>query len=310
MTETIVAELKQVSHASTSSADTAPLPGERAGASGLRGSRLAAALTWLRSRPGVAVSALWIAVLLLAALVPTLFTATDPLAVSSAIRQPPSAAHLFGTDAIGRDLFSRVVHGAGLSLGAAAIAVLVGVLAGTLIGLLAGYRGGWVDAVLMRFADVLLAIPGLLLSLAFVVALGFGTVNVAIAVGVTSIASNARVLRSEVLKVRNSVFVEAAVAGGARPVRVLLRHVLPNSIAPLLALVALDFSAAILAISALSFLGYGAQPPTPEWGALVAGGRDFLATAWWMTTLPGLVIALTVLAGNRLSRAFTAEGAR
>jgi len=273
-------------------------------------SRWAAAAGWLRSRPGVVVSAVWLVVLLVAAIAPTLFTSTDPLAISSAIRQPPSAAHLFGTDAIGRDLFSRVVHGAGLSLGAAAIAVLVGVLAGTVLGLVAGYRGGWVDAVLMRFTDVLLAIPGLLLSLAFVVALGFGTVNVAIAVGVTAVASNARVLRSEVLKVRNSVYVEAAVAGGAGRLRVLLRHVLPNSIAPLLSLVALDFSAAILAISALSFLGYGAQPPTPEWGALVANGRDFLATAWWLTTLPGLVIALTVLAGNRLSRAFTTEGRR
>jgi peptide/nickel transport system permease protein len=273
-------------------------------------SRRVAMGAWLGARPGVVLSALWIVVLLVAAIAPQLFATADPLAVSSAIRQPPSAAHLFGTDAIGRDLYSRVVHGAGLSLGAAAIAVAVGVVAGTVIGLAAGYRGGWLDAVLMRFADVLLAIPGLLLSLAFVVALGFGTVNVAIAVGVTSIASNARVLRSEVLKVRGSVYVEAAVAGGAGRLRVLLRHVLPNSISPLLALVALDFSSAILAISALSFLGYGAQPPTPEWGALVANGRDFLATAWWMTTLPGLVIALTVLAGNRLARAVTTEGAR
>lgn len=302
MTETIAAELKQAS--------THPPAVGHSSAHASGRSRWAAAGPWVRRRPGVVVSAVWIAVLLLAAVAPALFTSTDPLAVTSAIRQPPSAAHIFGTDAIGRDLFSRVVHGAALSLGAAAVAVLVGVVAGTVIGLVAGYRGGWLDATLMRFADVLLAIPGLLLSLAFVVALGFGTVNVAIAVGVTSVASNARVLRSEVLKVRSSVYVEAAVAGGARPARVLLRHVLPNSIAPLLALVALDFSSAILAISALSFLGYGAQPPTPEWGALVANGRDFLATAWWMTTLPGLVIALTVLAGNRLSRAFISEGVR
>jgi peptide/nickel transport system permease protein len=259
-------------------------------------------------RPGLVVSAVWILLLLVAAVAPTLFTPVDPLETTGPVRQAPSFAHLFGTDAIGRDLFSRVVHGAGLSLGAAAIAVVVGLLAGTVIGLVAGYRGGWVDAVLMRFTDVLLAIPGLLLSLAFVVALGFGTVNVAIAVGVTSVASNARVLRSEVLRVRSSVYVEAAVAGGAGRLRVLLRHVLPNSISPLLALVALDFSSAILAISALSFLGYGAQPPTPEWGALVANGRDFLATAWWMTTIPGLVIALTVLAGNRISRGLSNIG--
>lgn len=276
--------------------------------------RRTSALRDLLGRPGLVVSAVWILLLLVAAVAPTLFTPVDPLATTGPVRQPPSFAHLFGTDAIGRDLFSRVVHGAGLSLGAAAIAVVVGLLAGTVIGLVAGYRGGWVDAVLMRFTDVLLAIPGLLLSLAFVVALGFGTVNVAIAVGVTSVASNARVLRSEVLRVRSSVYVEAAVAGGAGRLRVLLRHVLPNSISPLLSLVALDFSSAILAISALSFLGYGAQPPTPEWGALVANGRDFLATAWWMTTVPGLVIALTVLAGNRISRGLsnlgTAGGAR
>ncbi|OJX81630.1 MULTISPECIES: ABC transporter permease [unclassified Leifsonia] len=279
-----------------------------------RAARGASTVRDLLGRPGLVVSAVWILVLLVAAVAPTLFTPVDPLETTGPVRQAPSFAHLFGTDAIGRDLFSRVVHGAGLSLGAAAIAVVVGLLAGTVIGLVAGYRGGWVDAVLMRFTDVLLAIPGLLLSLAFVVALGFGTVNVAIAVGVTSVASNARVLRSEVLRVRSSVYVEAAVAGGAGRLRVLLRHVLPNSISPLLALVALDFSSAILAISALSFLGYGAQPPTPEWGALVANGRDFLATAWWMTTIPGLVIALTVLAGNRISRGLsnlgTAGGAR
>lgn len=281
----------------------------RASSRGGRSRRAASRARDLVARPGLLVSAVWILLLLIAAVAPTLFTPVDPLATTGPVRQAPSAAHLFGTDAIGRDLFARVVHGAGLSLGAAAIAVVVGLLAGTVIGLVAGYRGGWVDAVLMRFTDVLLAIPGLLLSLAFVVALGFGTVNVAIAVGVTAVASNARVLRSEVLRVRSSVYVEAAVAGGAGRLRVLLRHVLPNSISPLLALVALDFSSAILAISALSFLGYGAQPPTPEWGALVANGRDFLATAWWMTTVPGLVIALTVLAGNRISRALSHGGA-
>jgi peptide/nickel transport system permease protein len=273
-----------------------------------RAARWASIGRWLRSRPALVASGLWILLLVAAAIAPALFTGVDPLETAGGVRQPPTWAHPFGTDAIGRDLFSRVVHGASLSLGAAVVAIVVGLVAGTLIGLLAGYRGGWLDTVLMRVVDVLLAIPALLLSLAFVVALGFGTVNVAIAVGVTSIASNARVLRAEVLKVRSSVFVEAAAAGGASPARVLFRHVLPNSVSPLLSLLALDFSAAILAISALSFLGYGAQPPTPEWGALVSSGRDFLSTAWWLTAAPGLVIALTVLAGNRISRAFTAEG--
>jgi peptide/nickel transport system permease protein len=160
----------------------------------------------------------------------------------------------------------------------------------------------------MRFADVLLAVPGLLLSLAVVTALGFGTVNVAIAVGTTSVASVSRILRSEVLRVRTSAYVEAARAGGSRWWRVLLVHVLPNSVGPVLVLAALELGTAILAVSSLSFLGYGAQPPQPEWGSLVAGGRDYLAGQWWLTTLPGIVIALTVLAGNRLARALDAEG--
>jgi len=160
----------------------------------------------------------------------------------------------------------------------------------------------------MRVADVLLAIPGLLLSLAVVTALGFGTVNVAIAVGTTSVASVSRILRSEVLRVRTSAYVEAARAGGSRWWRVLLVHVLPNSVGPVLVLAALELGTAILAVSSLSFLGYGAQPPQPEWGSLVAGGRDYLGGQWWLTTLPGIVIALTVLAGNRLARALDTEG--
>lgn len=262
---------------------------------------------YLRARPGLVLSGVWLGVLVVATLAPTLFTSADPLATVGTVRTAPSAEHPFGTDQIGRDLFTRVVYGAQLSVQAAGVAVAVGLVVGTFVGLLAGYVGGWVDLVLMRIVDVLLSIPGLLLALAFVVALGFGTVNVAIAVGLTSVATNARVLRSEVLRVKNSLYVEAARAGGARPLRVLVRHVLPNSVTPLLTLLALDFSGAILAISALSFLGYGAQPPIPEWGALISGGRDFLASAWWLTTAPGLVIVITVLAGNRLARAFTGE---
>lgn len=271
-------------------------------------SRLGYALRLLGSRPGLVLSILWVAVLAVAAFAPGLFTHTNPLSSIALPRLAPSGAHVFGTDEIGRDLFTRVVYGTRLSLEAAAVAIAIGLVIGTLLGLLAGYLGGWVDVAVMRVVDVLLSIPSILLALAFVVALGFGTVEVAIAVGLTSIAGNARILRSEVLRVRNSTYVEAARAGGARTGRVLFRHVLPNSITPLLALLALDFSSAILAISSLSFLGYGAPPPAPEWGALVSSGRDFLSTAWWLTTLPGAVIALTVLAGNRISRAFTGEG--
>jgi len=260
-------------------------------------------------RPLVAASILWLAVVVIAALWPALLAPGDPLGGTPADNlQAPSPAHLFGTDQLGRDLYTRVVHGTALTVSAAAIAVAVGVVVGSLIGLVSGFVGGRTDAVLMRVADVLLAIPGLLLSLAIITALGFGTVNVAIAVGIASVASVARVLRSEVLRVRTAPYVEAARASGNGWIAVLLRHVLPNSIAPVAVLAVLEFGTAILAVSALSFLGYGAPPPAPEWGALVSGGRDYLRTAWWLTALPGLVIAVTVLAANRLSRGLDSEG--
>lgn len=269
-----------------------------------RAHRLRSRLAYFGRRPGLMLAILWAVAVISAAFLPGLLTSVNPLRATPRQKlRPPSPDHLFGTDQIGRDLFSRTVHGAGLSLGAALIAVSVGLVVGSLIGLLAGFLRGWVDEVLMRVVDVLLAIPALLLSLALVTALGFGTVKVAIAVGITSIAACARVMRSEVLRVRESPFIEAAHAGGARWPRVLFRHVLPNSAGPVLVLAAMEIGTAILAVSSLSFLGYGAVPPAPEWGSLVAGGRDYLGTAWWLTTMPGLTIALTVLAAGRISRA-------
>lgn len=271
---------------------------------GRRVNRIHYAAGYLARRPGLAISVLWMAAVVLAAFVPSLFTTGNPLAVSTAIKSGPSLHHLFGTDQIGRDLYTRVVYGSSLSMRASLIAILVGLALGAPIGLLSGYVGGWLDAALMRVVDVLLAIPGLLLSLSVIIALGFGITNVALAVGVAFVASSARIMRGEVLKVRQSAFVEAARAAGARRRRVLWRHVLPNSVQAVLVLAALEFGAAILAISALSFLGYGVQPPAPEWGSLVADGRDYLNTAWWLTTMPGLTIVATVLAANRISRAF------
>ncbi|MEU2254523.1 ABC transporter permease [Nocardia xishanensis] len=271
------------------------LPGVRGPAPSLRA---------LRRNAGLIVSA---AVTLLAlgwALAPSLFAGGDPLTGVPAEKfQPPSAEHWFGTDNLGRDLYTRMVHGAGLSLTATLSAVALALVAGALLGLLAGAIGGVVDAVAMRVVDVLLSIPALLLSLALVTALGFGTRNVAIAVGVSLIANFARVMRSEVLRVRRAVYVEAAHASGVRWYAVLARHVLPNSYQPVLALAAVEFGMAVLSVSALSFLGYGAEPPTPEWGSLISEGRNYLATAWWLTTLPGLVIIGVVLAAQRLGRA-------
>lgn len=253
-------------------------------------------------------------VLLLAvgfALFPSLFASGDPLqGVPAEKLQGPSLAHWFGTDNIGRDVYTRVVHGAGLSLTATLVAVGIAFVMGGVIGLLSGAAGGALDAVLMRIVDVLLSIPALLLSLALVTALGFGTMNVAIAVGVGLVANFARVMRSEVLRVRRALYVEAAFASGARWYTVLHRHVLRNSYAPVVALAAVEFGMAVLAVSSLSFLGFGAVPPTPEWGSLISEGRNYLATAWWMTTLPGLVIVAVVLSAHRIGHAIEDRSAR
>jgi len=261
------------------------------------------------ARPTLTVAVLWLTLVVLSAVLPGALTHHDPLAADPAVKlTAPSAAHWFGTDQLGRDLYARVVHGTALTLQAAVLAIVIGLVGGSLIGLVAGFVGGVVDAVLMRFADVLLAIPSLLLSLTIVTVLGFGTGNVAVAVGVASIATIARIMRAEVVRVRTAQYVEAAASGGNRWWRVLLVHVLPNAAGPVLVLAALEFGTAILAVSSLSFLGYGAQPPQPEWGSLVATGRDYIASSWWLTTIPGLVIAVTVLAGNRLARALDTEG--
>lgn len=262
------------------------------------------AVTTLLREPGLLFAALVLATVVTAALFPALFTPLNPLRGTDAARLlPPSAAHWFGTDQLGRDLFTRVVYGTAESVKAVMIAVLVGLALGSAIGLVAGYIGRWVDDILMRVMDVLLAVPTLLISLAIISALGFGTFNIAIAVGVGSVAGFARLMRSEVLKVRQMPYVEAAAFSGIGPLRTLIRHVLPNAAGPVLVLATLELGMAILSVSALSFLGFGAPPPAPEWGLLVAGGRDYMATAWWLTTLPGLVIAITVLSANRVARA-------
>ncbi|MFF7293379.1 ABC transporter permease [Microbacterium sp. NPDC008134] len=257
----------------------------------------------LPTRPwGLYLSVLVVALAVLWALVPGVFAPGSPIdAVPADKLLPPSAAHWFGTDTLGRDLFGRVVHGAVHSLSGALIAVTVGLALGTLIGAVAGALGGVIDDILMRIVDVLLAIPGLLLSLSVIILLGFGTVNAAIAVGLGSVAAFARLMRAEVARVRRTEYVEAAYGSGGTFITVLRRHVLPNSLTPIAALAALQFGTAILAISTLGFLGYGAPPPTPEWGLLIAEGRNYVATAWWLTALPGLVVVAVVLSANRIS---------
>ncbi|MGC4804632.1 ABC transporter permease [Micromonospora sp. DT233] len=261
------------------------------------------------SRPGFVIAVVVVLVVSGWALLPGVFAPGDPLTgVPSQRLQPPDAAHWFGTDQLGRDLYTRVVHGASLSLRATLVAVLVALLLGGTVGLVAGFVGRWLDDAAMRLVDVLLAIPGLLLSLAVVTVLGFGTMNVAIAVGVATAANFARVMRAEVLRVNQAVFVEAARSSGVRWYAVLGRHVLPNAFGPVFVMATLELGNAILSVSALSFLGYGAAPPSPEWGSLIAQGRSYLATAWWLTTLPGLVVAALVLAVNRVARQLDDRG--
>lgn len=259
------------------------------------------------ARPGTVLA---LAVLVLAvawALVPGLFATHDPYTGYSRALLEPSGEHWFGTDSVGRDLYSRVVHGSRQSLLGAAIAVLVGLVAGTLLGLVAGTRRGTVDAVLMRIVDVLLSIPSLLLSLSVIILLGFGTTNAAIAVGVTSVATFARLARSQVISVAGSNYVEAAYGSGGTGAQVLFRHILPNSLGAVLALAALQFGSAILQLSVLGFLGYGAPPPVAEWGLLIADAREYMATSWWLTVLPGLVIVAVVVSTNHLSQIIQKE---
>ena len=258
-----------------------------------------------QTQPGLVLAWLVVATVVLWALVPGLFAGQNPVAgIAREKLLPPSADHLLGTDALGRDLYARVVHGAVHSLSGAFVAVTVGLLIGTALGLVAGARGGLLDALVMRVVDTLLAIPSLFLSLVVIVLLGFGTVNAAIAVGLASVARFARLTRSEVVRVRRLDYVEAAYGSGGTFWQVLWRHVLPNSLTSVVGLAALQFGLAILQISTLGFLGYGAPPPTPEWGLLIAEGRNYISRAWWLTTAPGIVVVLVVLAANRISRAF------
>jgi peptide/nickel transport system permease protein len=294
--------------------DTAPVAVERADDAPVAAPRGDAAPRRRRGRlraiqPGLVLAWVVIAIVLAWAVVPGLFTSYDPLVgVPAEKLQAPGAAHLFGTDSLGRDMLARVVFGAVNSLSGALIAVTVGLVLGTLLGVVAGSLGGLVDDVLMRLVDVLLSIPGLLLSLSIIILLGFGTTNAAIAVGFTSIASFARLSRSEVVRVRRSDYVEAAFGSGGRFLTVLARHVLPNSLTAVIGLAALQFGTAILAISTLGFLGYGAPPPTPEWGLLIAEGRNYIVTSWWLTLLPGLVVVAVVLAANRISHSIGRTG--
>jgi len=255
----------------------------------------------LARQRGAMVGAAILAVLALMAVGAPRLAARDPIRTAPReALQPPGARYLLGTDQFGRDVASRVLYGARLSLTVGLIAVGIAVGLGVPIGLVSGFYGGRLDVFAMRVMDVLLAFPGILLALAIVGVLSPGLGNVMIAVGLAAVPTYARLTRASVLSARELLYVEAARAMGGRDRFILARYILPNVVAPLIVTSTLGLGTAILSAAALSFLGLGSPPPTPEWGRMLSEGRDYLREAWWISTFPGLAIMLTVLAMNLL----------
>jgi peptide/nickel transport system permease protein len=249
-----------------------------------------------------AIAALVILVLIIAAAVlAPLLPLANPIQVDSPhALYSPGTPFLFGSDQYGRDVFSRVIYGGRISLLVGPIAVMIALVPGVVVGLIAGYYGRWVDTLLMRVIDVMLAFPGILLALGVVAVLGPSLTSLMIAVGISTIPTYARLTRASVLSAREHLYVDAARVVGAPDVAILVRHILPNVVAPIIVISTLGVGAAILVAATLSFLGLGSQPPTPEWGRMLSEGRQYLREQWWIATFPGLAIMLTVLALNVL----------
>ena len=255
---------------------------------------------------GALIGAVILLILLAASLAAPLLTAQDPNAIDPTnTLQPPSRSHPMGTDHIGRDVFARFLYGGQLSLRVGLVAITLGATVGVTIGLLAGYYGGWLDAGSSWLTDVLLSFPDILLALAIIAVLGPGITNAMLAIGIAFIPSFMRLTRGNVLAIREMGYVEAARAIGTPDRQILRRHILPNTLRTLLVLLTVGIGAAILAGAALSFLGLGAQPPTPEGGAMLNAGQKFIRQAWWLTVFPGLGIFLTVLAINLIGDAIS-----
>lgn len=253
---------------------------------------------WRRNKVGLLGGVMVLIISLLALLAPWV-APKEPAAVSLTHRlKPPSSEFKFGTDNFGRDVLSRIIHGARVSLQVGFLAVAIGVAGGIVFGLLSGYYGGWLDQVTMRVMDVLFAFPSILLALVVVATLGTGLTNVMIAIGITYIPVFTRIVRSAVLSLRSSDFVTAEVAMGASDLRILARHVLPNITAPIIVQASLAISGAILTEATLSFLGLGIQPPAPSWGSMLSESRRFMEVAPWTAIFPALAIMVTVMSFN------------
>jgi peptide/nickel transport system permease protein len=254
-----------------------------------------------RARPAARIGLAIVAICLLVAIFAPLLAPHDPTEIfPGQLRKPPSLRFVMGTDEIGRDILSRVIFGSRVSMRVGLISVGIAMVWGTLLGLLAGYAGGWVDALIMRVVDVLLAFPGILLAIAIVAVLGPGIDNVMIAVGIEAVPAYVRTVRASTLSVREHDFVLAARASGASGARIIGRHILPNVLAPIVVLATLGVGLAILTAAGLSFIGIGAQPPTPEWGSMLATARTYVRDAPWIAAFPGLAIVVLVLGLNLL----------
>jgi len=248
---------------------------------------------------GAVAGAVFLGALILVTLFATWVVPFDPLATAPLeARQGPTARHWMGTDEYGRDILSRVIDGAHISLMIGFAAVLISVGFGSMLGLVAGYTENVVDSLIMRLIDILLAFPGILLALAIVAGLGTSLANVILAVGIGTIPVYARVVRGTVLSAKREAYVDAARVMGCSDLRLMLRHILPNIVAPVLVLATIGVAYSILNGAALSFLGLGVQPPEAEWGLMISAGRADLRNAWWISTFPGLALAATVLAIN------------
>jgi peptide/nickel transport system permease protein len=264
------------------------------------------ALSLFRHRPLLALGALMVGTLALCALLASILAPYDPVAQSLGDRLlPPSAAHWMGTDAFGRDILSRLLYGSRISLAVGFVAVSIYILIGVLVGSVAAYYGGWVDALLMRLVDVLLCVPTFFLILMVVAFVGPSILNIMVIIGLTSWTDVARLARGEVLSLKSREYIQAARGLGYSDARIILKHLLPNALGPILVVATLGVGGAILTESSLSFLGLGVQPPTASWGNMLMEGKDHLTDAWWLVLFPGLAIFLTVLGYN-----FLGEGLR
>jgi peptide/nickel transport system permease protein len=255
----------------------------------------------LRHRKGAMVALAVLLILAFFAIFAPLIAPYDPVKQGWAtVRKPPSALFWFGTDEVGRDLFSRIIYGARASLSAGVISVTIALLLGVPVGLLAGYRGGWVDAIISRFTDAMLACPFLILAIAMAAFLGPSLSNAMIAIGITAMPIFIRLTRGQVISVKVEDYVEAARSVGNTPLKIAFRHILPNIAPQLLVQATLTIATAIIAEAALSFLGLGQQPPQPSWGSMLNSAQRFLSNAPWMAIFPGLAIFVTVLSFNLL----------